>query len=215
MDFNKLIHKVTPAYHNVKQNVYKLRYTNAGKPANELSQLYIKRIRNKYTSVGAVTALPGIIPGLGTATQFAVEASSVSADLILMLRWMASICYGTALIYGKDIEKEFENEFATVLGIWSGVLKDDNAVMVKSSAITTSHFNKHINDKLKNRINQKIGQKLIAQYGGKRGTAALGKFIPFGVGAVVGGAFNYTTMKSFGRVADNYFKSYKNTIYHT
>ena len=208
MDFNKIIHKVTPAYHNVRQSVNKLHFSNPGMPAGDLSRLYIKKIRNKYTSVGAVTALPGIIPGLGTATQAAIEAGSISADLIIMLRWMASICYGTALIYGKDIEKEFETEFATVLGIWSGVIKNGNAITYKSTAITTAHFNNHINDRLGNRVNQKIGQELIVKYGSKRSGAALGKFIPFGVGAVIGGTFNYVTMKNFGNIADSYFKSY-------
>ncbi len=208
MDFNKIIHKVTPAYHTVRQSVNKLHFSHPGIPASDLSRLYIKKIRNKYTSVGAVTALPGIIPGLGTAAQVAIEAGSISADLIIMLRWMASICYGTALIYGRDIEKEFETEFATVLGIWSGVIKNGNAITYKSTAITTAHFDKHFNDRLSNRVNQKIGQKLIATYGGKRGGAALGKLIPFGIGAAVGGTFNYVTMKSFGKIADAYFKSH-------
>ncbi|NDI98196.1 EcsC family protein [Flavobacterium sp. LaA7.5] len=209
MDFNKIIHKVTPAYHDVRQNVNKLRFSHPGMPASEMSRLYIKKIRNKYTSVGAVTALPGIIPGLGTATQIAVEAGSISADLVLMLRWMASICYGTSLIYGRDIEKEFETEFAIVLGIWSGVIKSGDTTAIRSTAITTAHFDKHFNDRLGNRVNQKIGQKLIATYGSKRGGAALGKLIPFGIGAAVGGTFNYVTMKSFGKVADDYFKSHQ------
>ncbi|AXG75172.1 hypothetical protein DVK85_13415 [Flavobacterium arcticum] len=217
MDFNKIIHKVTPAYHDIKRNVNKLHFSHPGMPASELSRLYTKKIRNKYTSVGAITALPGIIPGLGTATQAAIEAGSISADLVLMLRWMASICYGTSLIYGKDIEEEFEAEFATVLGIWSGVIKNGHGTTItyKSSVITTAHLNKHFNDKLGNHVNQKIGQKLVAKYGGKRGGATLGKLLPFGIGAAVGGTFNYVTMKSFGNVVDTYFKSHHITTTNT
>ncbi|OIQ16292.1 MAG: hypothetical protein BM557_10495 [Flavobacterium sp. MedPE-SWcel] len=202
MNFNIIIRKVNPAYNDVRRSVHKLRISNPYASPNELSRLYIKKIRNKYTSVGAVTALPGIIPGLGTTTQAVIEAGSLSTDLILMLRWMAGVCYGTSLIYGKDIEKEFEAEFITVLAIWSGVLTK------KSGRV--EHFDKYLSDKLRNRMHQKIGKELMIKYGSKRGTSSLGKFIPFGIGAVIGGAFNYTTMKKFGLIADNYFNPYMN-----
>ena len=183
-----------------------LRQSHKSLPPGRLSKLYSNRVRNKYASVGAATALPGVIPGLGTAAQIAVEAGAVSADLVFMLRWMASVCYATGLIYGKDIENEFEDEFTIVLGIWSGVVVPGKDAS-KGEKLSINHFDKHIADRIRNRMNQKIGRKLLAKYGSKRGGAALGRLIPFGIGAVVGGTFNYITLQRFAKAADDYFSS--------
>lgn len=206
MNLINLIQRVTPLFNDIKRDVELLRFDNSGLPPEKLSQLYIKNIRNKYTSIGVATSLPGVIPGMGTIAQVAVEAGTVSADLALMLRWMAAVCYGTAYIYGHDIEQDFEGEFTIVLGIWAGVLSPDEIATAKNTEITTGHFDKHIADRIKNRMTQKVWRKLATKYGAKRTGAIGGKLIPFGIGAIIGGAFNYTTMKRFGKTADEYFK---------
>ncbi len=206
MDLHQIILKVMPSFADIRKDIQMLRIKNPGKTPMELSRIYSNTTRNKYTSVGVASALPGVIPGLGTAAQIAVEAGAVSADLILMLRWMAAICYGTGLIYGKDTEADFEDEFTLVLGIWAGVVLPEKAALAKGEKISIQHFDKHITDRIRNRMNQKIGRKLVTKYGSKRGGAALGRLIPFGVGAVVGGTFNYFTLQRFGKAADGYLK---------
>lgn len=196
-----------PAFHDIRNDVMVLQHTNAGKSPKQLSRLYANKARNRYASVGAVTALPGVIPGLGTVAQLAVETGAVSADIALMLRWMASTCYATGLIYGRDIQQDFEQEFTLVLGLWAGVILPENTAHAKGEKITINHFDKHITDRIKNRMNQKIARKLVTKYGSKRGGAVLGRLIPFGVGAVVGGTFNYFTLDKFGRYADDYFSA--------
>ena len=210
MDLHQIILKVMPAFADIRKDIAMIRQKNPGKPAEELSRLYIKNIRKKYTSVGVATALPGVFPGLGTAAQIAMEAGAVSADLILMLRWMAALCYGTGLIYGKDTEQDFEDEFTLVLGIWAGVVLPEKAMVARGEKIGVKHFDKHITDRIRNRMNQKIGRKLVTKYGSKRGGAALGRLVPFGVGAVVGGTFNYFTIERFGKAADSYFRDSNN-----
>lgn len=207
MDLHKLIVKVMPPFHEIRRDVQLQRLVQPHKTAGEHSKMYIKKARNKYASIGAATALPGMIPGLGTAAQLAMEAGAVSTDLAFMLRWMASICYGTGLIYGRDIEENFESEFTLVLGIWAGIVVPEKIALAKGEKLTIGHFDKHITDRIRNRMNQKIGKKLITKYGSKRGGAALGRLIPFGVGAVVGGTFNYVTLQRFGKAADDYFSS--------
>ena len=206
MDLHKLILKVMPPFQDIRLEVHQLQFANPHKTPHELSRMFIKKTRNKYASVGAVSALPGVIPGLGTAAQIAVEAGAISADVVLMLRWMAATGYATGLIYGKDDEKDFEQDFTIVLGIWAGVILPEKAALAKGEKLAIGHFDKHINDRIKNRMRQKIARKLATEYGSKRGGAALGRLIPFGVGAIVGGYFNYNTMQKFGKAADDYFK---------
>ncbi len=207
MDLHQIILKVMPAFADIRKDIALLRMNNPGKSAEELSRTYSNRVRNKYTSVGVATALPGIFPGLGTVAQIAMEAGAVSADLILMLRWMAALCYGAGLIYGKDTEAGFEDEFTLVLGIWAGVVLPEKAALAKGERISVQHFDKHITDRIRNRMNQKVGRKLITKYGSKRGGAVLGRLVPFGIGAVVGGTFNYFTIERFGKAADGYFQN--------
>lgn len=207
MDLHQVILKVMPSFAEIRNDIAMLRLKNPDKSPAELAKIYSSKVRNKYTSVGVATALPGVIPGLGTVAQIAVEAGAVSADLILMLRWMAAVCYGTGLIYGKDTKADFEDEFTVVLGIWAGVVIPEKAAVSKGEKISIQHFDKHITDRIRNRMNQKIGRKLVTKYGSKRGGAALGRLVPFGVGAVVGGTFNYITLQRFSKAADDYFRN--------
>jgi hypothetical protein len=207
MDLHKIITAVMPSFTTIRNDVAALRYENPYKTPKELSAAYLKKTRTKYTSVGVVSALPGVIPGLGTAAQIAIEAGAISADVLLMLRWMASLAYGTGLIYGKDTEAAFEDEFTIVLGIWAGVVLPENIAQAKGEKLSVNHFDKHITDRIRNRMNQKIGRKLITKYGSKRGGVALGTLIPFGIGAVVGGTFNYFTIDRFGKAASDYFST--------
>ncbi|MFD2270883.1 hypothetical protein ACFS07_06490 [Undibacterium arcticum] len=51
-----------------------------------------------------------------------------------------------------------------------------------------------------------MGTTIVTKYGAKRGGIAVGRLVPFGVGAVVGGGFNWATMKGFKTAAANYYK---------
>lgn len=206
MDFNALINKVMPPFAEIRADVDKLKQKHPAIYGHELAKIYRAQIRRKYTSVGVASALPGIIPGLGTVAQIAIEAGAISADVLLMLRWMASLCYGTGLIYGQDTEDDFDDRFTVVLGLWSGVVVPEKIGVTLGERITVKHFDQHITDRIRNRMNQKIGRKLVTKYGSKRGGVALGTLIPFGIGAAVGGAFNYTTISRFGKVAEDYFR---------
>jgi hypothetical protein len=206
MDLHSLIQKVMPPFATVEAEISRLRSSNPKATPAQLAEILLKNTRRKYTSVGVATALPGVIPGLGTAAQIAIEAGAVSADVLLMLRYMASLCYGTALIFGTDIKDDFESHFTIVLGIWAGVAEAGEAAAATKGKISVNHFDKHIADRIRNRMNQKIGRKLITKYGFKRGGVALGTLVPFGIGAAVGGTFNYYTLNRFGKSAIGYFK---------
>ena len=206
MDLHTIILKVMPSFKDIRTEVAMLRLSNQHMLPAQLSRVYIKKTRNKYASVGAASAFPGVIPGLGTIAQAAIEAGAISADIALMLRWMAATAYATGLIYGKDTEADFEEEFTIVLGIWAGVILPEKAAHAKGEKLSIGHFDQHITDRIRNRMRQKIARKLATKYGAKRGGAALGRLIPFGVGAIVGGLFNYNTIEKFGKAADDYFQ---------
>jgi hypothetical protein len=214
MDLITLVNAVAPSYETIRTEITELRISYPAKTNQELAEIYGNRLRNKYTSVGVASSLPSVIPGLGTAAQIAVEASTISADLALMLRWMAANCYGIALIYDKDINNEFNQEFVKILGIWCGVIKAAQQVTTKIlTKVAVVQFNKNVSGKILQKINQKVGFTLLTKFGTKRGGLALGKLIPFGIGAAIAGAFNYTTMNSFKKSAIEYFGADENAEY--
>ena len=158
-----------------------------------------------FAAEGAVSALPSAIPGLGTAFQFGVEATTISADLAYMLRCMAGMVIGIEYIYSRDIDAPFNQEFVRVLGLWCGVLNlSKEATLRVSKKVAIAQFRK-VPGEIFKRINKKVGTTIVAKYGTKRGGIAIGKLIPFGVGSLVGGGFNLATMKGFKKAAISYF----------
>ena len=150
----------------------------------------------------------------GTVAQIGIETATISGDLALMLRWMAGTCYGIGLIYDKDIESEFSQEFIKILGLWSGAIETAKVGTEKiATKIAIAQFNKRVSGKTLQAINRKVGTTIFTKYGAKRGGIAIGKLIPFGVGALVGGSFNYFTMNNFKKNSIKYYETDEKTEY--
>ncbi len=209
-----IVNTVAPSFESIETEVSELKRSYASLNRHELADKYANRLRSKYTSVGVASALPSVIPGVGTAVQLAVEAGTISGDLALMLRWTAATCYGVAHIFEKDIRSEFNQEYVVVLGRWCGAIK-----IVKDASVRfgqkagLSFVTKNISGKVLREINKRVGFTLLTKFGTKRGGIALGKLIPFGVGAAISGAFNFSTMSGFKKSAIEYFGDGDDAIY--
>jgi hypothetical protein len=53
--------------------------------------------------------------------------------------------------------------------------------------------------------NRLMSRTLVRRYGTKRGIVALGRLLPIGIGAAIGGTANYLTIRSLARHADQFF----------
>lgn len=200
-----LISVVTPDVSDIERHIYDLKKANPSLSQNKLAEKWADTICQRYASLGAVTALPSAIPGLGTAVQFGVEAGGISTDLAYMIRCMAGLTMGVGLIYERDIAATFHQDFVRVLGLWCGVLSLGKEATVKvSQKIAIAQFDK-IPGKIFAKINQKVGTTIVTKYGTKRGGIAVGRLVPFGVGAAVGYSFNLATMKGFKKKAITYY----------
>ena len=207
-DLLYIINMVAPKYDDIFQEIEELKKTNPKLSNKELSKKFAKKITNQYTSVGIVTALPSAIPGIGTAAQIAIEGGMISGDLVIMMRGMAKLCYGIGMLNGRDMTQGFNQDLIKILGMWSGVIVPLKTAAEKiGTKVAYAQFNKHITGKMLQKINRKVGTTIFTKYGTKRDGVALGRMIPFGVGAVVGGTFNYTTMKGFSTVAISHYES--------
>ena len=54
-------------------------------------------------------------------------------------------------------------------------------------------------------LNRGLGRTVVTKYGSTRGAIALGRLLPFGVGAAIGGGLNYATVRVIARRADRFF----------
>lgn len=203
-----IIQNIAPSNEHVANEIAELKYLNPKLSRDQLARKWGKRIRNNYTSVGVVSALPSSIPGIGTAAQIAIEAGTISADLALMLRWMGKLCMGISIIYGNDPTMSINQDLVNILGLWCGVIDAaKNATKKVGAKVAVVQFNKHVKGKILAKVNQKVGTTVFTKQGTKRGGIALGKLVPFGAGAVIAGGFNYFTFDGFMKKAIDYYKN--------
>ena len=112
----KMIMTIAPDVKAVESEIgfLKARYPNASK--DKLAEWFANRSRRLYTAIGVVSALPSVIPGIGTAAQVGIEAGTIMGDLAYMIRHMARMSMGIAAIYGQDLNGFDAQEFLKLTG---------------------------------------------------------------------------------------------------
>lgn len=200
--WNSIITKISPDVDEIIKQAESFVEENEGRSVDCIASDYADIIVREYTAVGAASALPSIIPGLGTAAQLAVEVGAISADLLLMIKFMSKMVYGLSVIYNKPRQSITIESTIMVLGVWCGILSPMKEAAARVAAkVVINVFNRKVPGEIFKKINRKVGVTILTKYGTKRGGVAVGKLIPFGVGALVGGGFNYATMKGFKKAA--------------
>jgi hypothetical protein len=54
-------------------------------------------------------------------------------------------------------------------------------------------------------INGGFQRHIVRRYGARRGVVALGRALPLGIGAAIGGGANYAAIRALARHADQFF----------
>ena len=203
----KLIRMLAPDPESVLKDVKELKARYPKAPLEKLAEWFADRSRRLYTAYGVASALPSAIPGIGTAVQVGVETGTITADLALMVRHMARMTMGVAAIFGRNLKGFDVQEFLKLLGVWCGALAPVGEAVIRAGVKGAIYvIEKTLPREIALKVNGKIGAMVIAKVGAKRGGTSACRFIPFGVGAICGGAFNYATMTGFKRAAINYFR---------
>ncbi len=172
----------------------------------------------ELVSLGAATGAAAAVPGFGTvgaASLLVGEAgwfSLRSTDLIMSLgavyghtnstveerrAWVLAV-----LAFGEEAAEEFATlmqgitpEVTSRTGqagaVMAGVLQGDVATV----------------DALR-RVNTTLAARVTARYGSRRGLAFLGRLVPFGIGAVVGGTANWALTRTMSGQAVRFFEGY-------
>lgn len=190
---------IVPEPQNVRDSARKYRRANPGLSSGELAEKLASAATWRMTGAGVVASLPGAIPGLGTAAQVAIGGATISGETWLMLRNLTVLQMTVAALYGHDPSDEDRlDELLITWGLMTGaVVPAKEATKRVGTKVAIKQFNTRVSGALVRKINQKLGTTVFTKWGTKRGGIALGRLIPFGVGAVVGGGMNYSTARSF------------------
>lgn len=146
---------------------------------------------NRFTAsvagTGAAAGATAAAPGVGTTVSVALAAG----DAVTYTGIAALYTFALAEIYDVPIT-ELERRRTILLGILIG---DTGANTVQQMAGRTGpHWARKIVAGIPvstlKQINKVLGKNFVTKYGTKQGILVLGKTIPFGIGAVIGGAGN-------------------------
>ncbi|HEX6460616.1 MAG TPA: hypothetical protein VF032_16980 [Thermoleophilaceae bacterium] len=144
---------------------------------------------------------------MGTFAQACATLGIAGGEAGILLRNVAQLQYTVAGLYGHDLHASQRiDELLIVAGLQSGaILPAREAGKRVGTKIAVAQFNRHVSGAMLKKINMKLGTTVLTKYGTKRGGVALGRMLPFGVGATIGGGVNFVMTKSFGSAILRYY----------
>ncbi|HEX2192352.1 MAG TPA: EcsC family protein [Acidimicrobiales bacterium] len=177
----------------------------AGVTVEERAQAVTRAFSRELAVAGAATGGAAAVPGVGTATAMAATA----ADLGWFTLRIADLILTIAALHGHD-RATVEERRAWILSVLA--FGEGSAA---GFARMAGEVGQDLGRKAVSRIpagalraiNRKLGRSLVTRFGARRGAISLGRVLPFGIGAAVGGSANYMSVQAIGRHADSFFRS--------
>ncbi|WUT00147.1 hypothetical protein OHA46_27220 [Streptomyces sp. NBC_00708] len=171
----------------VRKNIARARQRNPdASPAEvirNLERLYVSALSGTGAAVGGSAAAPGV----GTAVALALSAGEALSSLEMSVLFALSV----AEVHGIPLD-ELERRRTIVMGILLG--KSGSATIGKIAERTGQHWGRQVVASVPaqtlRQINKVLGRNFITKYGTKQGIIVLGRVVPFGIGAVIGGGAN-------------------------
>lgn len=153
----------------------------------------IGRLEAKYLTTvsasGAAAGAASAAPGVGTIVGF----GATGTDLAIFCRATATYALAVAHVHGRDDlldDAQLRGVFVKLV-----LLGGQGAqVMAEVAGRVGAHWGRQLTQRIPvatlHRINRVLGQHVVTKYGTTRGILVLGKALPFGFGAAIGGAGN-------------------------
>ncbi len=176
-------------------------------------------IRTSMTALGAAAGATAAAPGIGTSVAMSTLLAELGIVALKTTDMVMSIgaAYGhldatpeerrawvlAVLAFGDDAAEEF----STLVRDMGLNVSDGHAVEIAGEAVGGGAGQMATIDALR-RINTTLVAQVLRKWGTRRGAATLGKLLPFGLGAVVGGSANFMMIREFAKQADRFFAHY-------
>lgn len=171
-------------------------------PDRDIQKLVTDKIISRYSrlaaTTGAATALPGVIPGVGTAVSM-IGGGLVDVSVCMKLQIDMTMCLGMAINGGMS--NEDAKHMSYIIALYGSLEQMGSAGATKiASKAGVRMVNQYLAGSTLVIIKgffKKIGISFTQK--------AAAKAIPFGVGAVIGGGANYALTRYVGSVARDTF----------
>lgn len=155
--------------------------------AAELVTSLEKQYLAAVTSLGAAGGAAAAVPGPWSPGAVALNLTEVSAFL------EASVCFVLAVAEVHEVRvDDLERRRTLVLAILLG--NGGASFVQKAAGRTGPHWARLIVNGIPmpaiRNVNKALGRNFVTKYGTKQGVLVLGRQVPFGLGALIGGAGN-------------------------
>lgn len=169
---------------------------------HDLQDRVAKKVVERYcklaATAGAATALPGIIPGAGTA----IAVGGAVADAAVSMKFQVDMSLCLAAAYGYDLAHEDAQHLAFLIAVTGSLEK----VGVGASANFATKAGVRLLRTYLRGATLQIVKELFKKLGITFTRKALEKAIPFGVGVVIGAGANYALTRYVGKQATDWFR---------
>ncbi|MEV6607650.1 hypothetical protein [Kutzneria sp. NPDC051319] len=173
----------------VRKNIARARQRNPEATPAEvvrtLERMYVSALAGTGAAVGATAAAPAV----GTGIALALSAGEMFSSFELSTLFVLSL----AEVHGVQLD-EIERRRTLVMGVLLG--ESGSTTIGKAAERTGQHWARQLVSKVPmstlKQINKVLGRNFVTKYGTKQGIIVLGRVVPFGIGAVIGGGANAT-----------------------
>lgn len=167
----------------------------------------VRALTNQFArelgAAGAAAGAAAAAPTVGTVATLA----AVTAELAWFTGRAGDLVLTMAALHGHP-NPTVEERRAWVLAvlIYGGSARDGLARAINEASTGVAVAGEHrIPLATLQTANRLMGHRLVRRYGTRRGVAALGRLIPLGIGAVIGGTTNLVAVRGLVRNADELF----------
>lgn len=169
----------------------------------KIQDAVVEKIISRYSKLaatsGAATALPGVVPGIGTAVS-ALGGGLADISVCMKLQIDMTMCLAVAI--NGEMSNEDAKQMSYIIALYGSLEQMGSA---GATRIASKAGVRMVKQYLKGPALQVI-KELFAKIGITFTQKAAAKVIPFGIGVIVGGAANYALTAYVGKTARDAFR---------
>jgi hypothetical protein len=176
----------------------------------DLDRALIADRRWRGAAMGAVSALPGIVPGAGTA----VEVVAAVADALNITYQQIELVLALDHLHGRDLmdHDARELDILLALGVEAGVIRHEGSRLVADDLdISLRDIDRAgVPTAIIGRLNRTVGTRVIHRVARRRARVAVGRLIPAGIGVAIAAGADYMAVRSAGNATLSYLEWVEN-----
>ena len=190
--FDRLLSVQRPV---VLAHLRSIRKQKPGATPAEVIAVLEQRYLAAVTTGGAATGAVAVLPGVGTVASIAISGAETAGFLEASAMFAQSVAelHGVAV---EDPERSSTLVMALMLGPVGANLVQQLAGEASGTGPTRSAYwgemvTQRLPKQLLNRLTDRIRRRFVQRFAAREGASVVLRAIPFGVGAVLGGAGNH------------------------